>query len=133
MINPTRRPYVAKPSALWPLTKSTLDEETGLFADVSETAIPSDNGDSAVRDIGFELYHAKTKLSQSPIFSGNDSVIQSYVILDYRNNILYWHGLSILFWIKIENKNETKSDDLPIMVSGHISRSPFKQRFEDID
>ena len=129
MINPNRRPYVAKPSALWPLTKSTLDEETGLFADVSETAIPSDNGDSAVRDIGFELHHAKTKLSQSPIFSGNDSVIQSYVILDYRNNILYWHGLSILFWIKIENKNETKSDDLPIMVSGHISRSPFKQRF----
>ena len=128
MIIPSRRPYVAKPSALWPLTKSSLDEETGLFTDVSETAIPSDNGDSAVRDIAFELHHAKTKLSQSPIFSGIDPVIQSYVILDYRNNILYWHGLSILFWVKIENKNATKSDDLPIMVSGNMSECPFKQK-----
>ena len=117
MIIPSRRPYVAKPSALWPLTKSTLDEETGLFVDVSESPIPSDNGDSAVRDIGFELYHAETKLSQSPIFSGSDSVIQSYIILDYRNNIKYWHGLSLLFWVKIENRNKTKANDLPIMVS----------------
>ena len=81
-----------------------------------------------IETVAFELHHAKTKLSQSPIFSGNDSVIQSYVILDYRNNILYWHGLSILFWVKIENKNATKSDDLAIMVSVNMIESPFEQR-----
>ena len=91
ILHPKQMPYLPKPRALWPLTKSTLDEETGLFSDVSENEISSDNGDSAVNEIGFELYHAPTKLSQSPMFTGNDSATQSYVILDYRKKILYWH------------------------------------------
>ena len=121
VIRPERGKYVPKPKAVWPLTKSSIDEETGLFMDVSENEIPSSNGDSAVNEIGFEQYHAPIKLGQSPIFTGNDSSTQSFVILDYSSKILYWHGFSILFWIKIEN--ETKTVDLPIMVSRRYKKS----------
>ena len=85
-------PYVPKPNAIWPLTKSTIDEETGFFVDVSENEIPSDNGDSTVNNIGFEVSHAQTKLFQSPMFTGNDSLSESYVVLDYRDKIR-WNSI----------------------------------------
>ena len=100
------------------MTKSTIDEDTGLFSDVSLSEIPSNNGNSTVQNVGFELYHAPTHLKQSPIFDGSYSGIQSFAILDYREKILYWHGVSLLFWIKIENIDLT--EELPIMVIYHF-------------
>ena len=94
--------YTSPPKGLWPLSKNSISDETHTFIDVSANKIPSDNGISAMKNLGFNSRHSPIGLSGSPIISGTTVNFRNYIILDYRGKILSWSGVSVLIWIKIE-------------------------------
>ena len=100
-----QKPYLPTPKALWPLNKNSLSQETGLFLDSTKTNIPSDNGISRKSQVAFDTLHTPVGLYGSSLFAGDgDSSGRSHVILDYTGHFSGWSGISLLFWIKVENR-----------------------------
>ena len=103
VLNVGQQAYLPDPKGLWPFSKHSLSQETNLFLDSSKTKIPSDNGAASKNQVGFETLHTPVGLYGSTLFTQDASSIKSQVILDYRGQVSGWMGISLLFWIKIEN------------------------------
>ena len=101
--------YTPKPIGIWQLSKSSLIDEPTTDMTVSQL------------DIGIDPLSTPAGFFGSPLISSlkgieNSIPIDSHLIVDYKRSTPGWPGITIMFWLRFDDK-ELQSGNIPILVS----------------
>ena len=98
-IKPERKRYIADPIGLWPLSKNAISENNKIFVNTLHSDSNANEYQSNIDNLGFQSLHTPVHLPGSPFFAD----VQSRAILELSKATVHWSGISILFWIKLED------------------------------
>ena len=100
-------PYIPSPTGIWPLSRSSLIDEPTSDMFVSK------------EDIGIDTLVTPAGFLGSPLLSPlklPDALINSHLIVDYKNPTPSWPGITIMFWLRFDD-DILPTVSIPILVS----------------
>ena len=100
--------FTARPIGIWPLSQAFLVDDTTTDMTVIH------------QDIGIDYLSTPAGLFGSPLISSLKGIhdiipIDSHLILDYKASNPSWSGITILLWLRFDDK-VLQIGDVPIMV-----------------
>ena len=95
-----RKEYTPRPISLWPLSKNAISEDNEMFLNVFNNEQTTSKYQSDMDRLGFQSLHTPVYLQGSP-FVADDPQFRG--VLEISGPDISWRGISILFWIRLED------------------------------
>ena len=105
ILRKNQQKYIPNPVGVWPLSKSSLTEESTTDMTVYE------------EDVGIDPLWTPAGFLGSPLLSPAYTILNSHLIVGYKNAMPSWTGLTIMCWLRLAN---APAKSQVIMVQQHF-------------